>query len=132
MRKATLTVMALAMLTASVTEASPTAKVVVYRPGWRFPFTAFPVFLDGQLIGSNRPKTFVAVRINAGRHTLLSGADHHTFTAQPGGVYYYRQHAHIPWADPLATSEIERVSEVEAQRDVAICKPASVEVTNDD
>jgi hypothetical protein len=62
---------------------------------------------------------------------VLSGADQHSFTAQAGAVYYYKQYAHMPWGDPQATSEIEHVPAIEGERGAAKCRQASIHVTND-
>lgn len=68
------------------------AKIFVYRPS-RFlsGAVAFPVFVDGRMLGSNASGTFLVTEIEGGRHTITAGQHQHELNAQPGESYYYNQ-----------------------------------------
>ena len=101
------------------------AKIFVYRPS-RFLSggVAFPVFVDGRMLGSNASGTFLVTEIEGGHHTVTAGQHQHALNAQPGESYYYNQTVAWKWVDPSTATDLEKVSESEGRHGVSQCKQA--------
>lgn len=65
-----------------------------------------PVFLDGQLLGSNAPDTYLYAAVNPGPHTITAGTTSVSINAEAGGNYFVRQKADMTGSGTMMTSSV--------------------------
>ena len=97
-------------------------KAVVYVYRQQDAGNAYPVYLDGNFLGSIGPKTFLVATVSPGPRVVSADISQEMLSAQAGGVYFVR--AGVA-ANAAQITSLRLVSPEEGKQAVRECKPAA-------